>query len=177
LRPTAGRTFFTAVRATYPLNDGRDVYYMFRNEIRFFRGVTEKSVIALLSNFAYQFGDYPDYSLLRLGGPSSLRGHERSRYSGFHRWFGTVEWRYEFLPRLVFPAPVVQEFDIGLSLVTFLDSGIVWNDTDDFKLDNFHGTGGVGLRFYSPIRDVIRFDFGVSPHGDYAFHLASGIRF
>jgi outer membrane protein assembly factor BamA len=177
VRPTAGRVFGVSMSATYPLNDGREVYYLFQNDIRHFREVTEKSVIALLSNFAYQFGDYPDYSLLRLGGPSSLRGYARSQFKGFHRWFGTIEWRYEFLPRFVFPVPIVNEFDIGLGLVTFLDSGITWNDGDEFTLENFRGTGGVGLRLYSPIRDVIRFDFGVSPHGSYRFSLASGIRF
>ncbi len=177
VRPTSGRTFQSSVRATYPLNDGRKVYYLFQNEIRHFHCVTDKSVIALLSNFAYQFGDFPDYSLLRLGGPSSLRGYARSRFRGFHVWHGTVGRRYGFLPRLVFAVPVIHEFDIGLSLVTFLDSGIAWNGSDDFTVDNLHGTGGVGLRFYSPIRDVIRFDFGFSPHGDYRFSMASGTRF
>jgi outer membrane protein assembly factor BamA len=177
LVPSKGGTFGVSVSSTYALDDKRAPYYRVITDFRRFLGLTPKSTIGLYTNLNYQFGDFPDYSEVRLGGPGSLRGVENGRYRGFHRWIGTVEWRYKFLPRVVFDVPIINEFDIGLGLVTFLDSGLVWYGSDDFKLDNFHGTAGVGLRFYSPIRDVMRFDFGFTASGTYRFHLATGIRF
>jgi outer membrane protein assembly factor BamA len=175
--PIQGGTFFSAVRATYPLDDGRRTYYRFWNNMRHFRRVHKNGVLALLSDLQYQFGDFPAYAIQRLGGPRMLRGHPMGRYEGYHRWFGTIEWRYKFLPRKVFNFPHVKNFDVGLGLVTFLDSGIVWYDADSFTIDRLHGTAGVGLRFYSPIRDAMRFDFGVNGRGDYQFHFGTGIRF
>jgi outer membrane translocation and assembly module TamA len=78
---------------------------------------------------------------------------------------------------MVFELPIIHEFDVGVGLVTFIDTGIVWNGTDDFNLDNFHGTGGVGLQFFSPIQDVFRLDFGFDLHGNYRFHSSTGVRF
>jgi len=177
IRPTRGWAFNTTVRATYPLDNGRDTYYRVANDTRRFIGFNENSALALLSDFEYQFGDFPSYSYLRLGGPESLRGQPIGRFKGHHRWYQTVEWRYQFLPRMVFELPIIHEFDVGVGLVTFIDTGIVWNASDDFNLDSFHGTGGVGLQFFSPIQDVFRLDFGFSLHGDYRFHTATGVRF
>lgn len=177
LRPTQGGVFGVSVRATYPFDDGRGVYYLFSNDCRYFIGFTEKSVLALQSNIDLQSGDYPGYSYLTLGGAGSLRGHPVARFKGYHRWFQTVEWRYLALPRVEFSLPIVHDFDVGVGLATFVDTGIVWNGSDDFELGNFHGTGGVGLRFYSPVQDVLRTDFGFDLHGHYRFHTATGIRF
>ncbi|MEJ2722566.1 MAG: BamA/TamA family outer membrane protein, partial [bacterium] len=175
--PTRGGTFFSAVRLTYPLDDGRRTYYRFWNYMRGFREVHENVVIAGLSDFQYQFGDFPDYAVVKLGGPGTLRGFPFGRFEGYHRWFGTIECRYKFLPRKVFNFPYIKNFDVGLGVVGFLDSGITWHDSDSFTLDNVHGTAGVGLRFYSPIRDVLRFDFGFSATGDYQLHFGTGVRF
>jgi outer membrane protein insertion porin family len=177
IRPTQGWVFNTTLRATYPLDGGRNTYYRVANDTRHFIGFTENSALALLSDFEYVFGDFPSYSYLRLGGPESLRGQPIGRFKGHHRWYQTVEWRYQFIPRMVFELPIIDEFDVGVGLVTFVDTGIVWNGTGDFDFDHFHGTGGVGLQFFSPIQDVFRLDFGFDLHGNYRFHSATGVRF
>jgi outer membrane protein insertion porin family len=177
LIPTEGGSYGFTVSSTYALDGERNPYYRFINDLRYFLAVAEKSTIALYSNLNYQFGDYPEYSVVRIGGSGSLRGEPNGRFKGAHRWIGTVEWRYLFLPRVVFAVPIINEFDVGLGLVTFMDTGIVWNGSDDFGVNNLHGTAGLGVRFYSPIRDVVRLDFGFNARGDYRFHLATGIRF
>jgi outer membrane protein insertion porin family len=176
IRPTRGQVLSASVRASYPLDQGAP-YYLFSEDARWFFKVSRKSVIAALSVFQYQFGDFPNYSTLSVGGPRSLRGHPNSRFTGFHRWFQTVEWRYLYLPPKVFRLPVVKNVDLGLGFVVFADSGIAWEGSDDFDLDRFHGTGGLGVRLYSPIRDVARFDFGASLQGDARFEVSTGIRF
>ncbi len=177
LHPTRGSTFNISVRTTYPFDDERNIYYRVFNELRHFTTLGEKTTLGLLSNLEYQFGDFPSYSNLQLGGTGSLRGYPSGRFEGNHRWYQSVEWRYQLLPRMVFELPIIHEFDVGLGLVTFMDTGIVWNGSEDFGIDQFHGTGGVGLSFFSPIQDVVRLEFGFSAHGDYRVHMATGIRF
>jgi len=177
IQPTDGITFGLSARATHPFNDGRDSYYLLSNDARYFRSLNHKTVVALLSNLDYQLGDYPAYSYLGLGGSGSLRGFEINRFRGHHRWFQTVEVRYLVLPRTVFPMPVIKEFDLSLGLVGFIDTGIVWDESQDFELSRFHGSTGLGLRFYSPVQDVFRVDVGFDLHGNYRLHTATGVRF
>ena len=177
LRPTTGHLFSASVRATYPFDDGRNVYYRFAGEARQFVGLGEKTVLGFLSHVDYQFGDFPSYSYIRLGGSGSLRGHPLNRFKGYHRWFSSVEWRRQLVPQTVFSFPIIHEFDVGMGLVTFVDSGIVWYGSDDFRLDTFHGTAGVGLDIFSPIQDIIRLEYGFNLHGEQRFQAATGIRF
>lgn len=177
IRPTRGHTLFTSLQANYPLASPRSPYYRAVNELRGFYSVADRSVIAVLSHVTYQFGDFPDYSEVHLGGPSSLRGYSTSRFKGFHRWFGTLEWRFDLMPTRVFTLPVIRSFDVGVGIVTFMDSGIVWRSRSDFVLDNLHGTVGTGVRLYNPIRDVFRFDLGFTAQGGVQAHVSTGIRF
>jgi outer membrane protein insertion porin family len=177
LRPTTGGTFSTSARVTFPFDDGRSTYYRLTGEARRFVGLGAKTVLGVFSHVDYQLGDFPDYSYIRLGGPETLRGHPLNRFKGYHRWYSSLEWRYQFIPQTVFTFPIIHEFDIGMGVVTFLDSGIVWTGSKDFTLDTFHGTSGIGLDVYSPIQDVVRFEYGFNLHGDQQFHVSSGIRF
>ncbi len=177
LRPETGAVVDFAVGASLPLDRDIDTFYHLRNESKLFLHVTQRSTIGLLSNVLYQFGHVPEFSLVKLGGAGSLRGHPDARFSGFHRWFQTIEWRYLYLPRKVFHVPLVKQFDVSLVFVTFVDGGIAWRHASEFDKENFHGTAGVGIRFYSPLRDVVRLDFGSNTRGDARFHFETGIRF
>ncbi|MFQ5511998.1 MAG: BamA/TamA family outer membrane protein [Candidatus Krumholzibacteriia bacterium] len=177
LRPETGVVTDLAMGARLPLDGDSDTLYNLRNESKIFLRVSPRSVIGLLSNFFYQFGNVPEFADVKLGGAASLRGHPDARFSGLHRWFQTAEWRYLYLPKRVFRLPLVKQFDVSLVFVTFVDGGIVWDHASEFDPKNFHGTGGVGIRFYSPLRDVVRFDFGSNTRGDARFHFETGVRF
>jgi outer membrane protein assembly factor BamA len=178
IRPRRGWIFAFNLGATYPTEgESRDPFYRWHNNIRWFVPMSRKSTLALLSDVVYQFGAFPDYLLVRLGGARTLRGHPEARFSGYHRWFQTIEWRYQYLPRKVFTVPFVRKVDVGLAFVTFLDGGIVWNRASDFDEESYHATAGFGIRFYNPIRDVLRLDFGFNMRGAARFHWGTGIRF
>jgi len=177
VRPNRGSTAFFAQRVSYPLVSTRRPYYLFRNELRTFLGLSPKNTVAFLSNFNYQFGDFPEFNKFSLGGPGSLRGYPTGRFQGWHRWFGTIELRHALIPTKVFKAPIIKTFDVGLGLNLFMDSGIVWDDAGNFDVSRLHGTAGVGIRFYNPIRDVLRADVGFTAHGDVGFNFATGVRF
>jgi outer membrane protein assembly factor BamA len=177
IRPAHGQTIFLAISASHPLDGDRGTSYRFLKDLRTFFSLTERQVIAALSSLTYQFGDYPEYSRTSIGGAGTLRGYASGRFSGHHRWFQTLEWRYQLVPTKVFHVPHFRYVDIGLGLAAFIDGGIVWDAADDFTYHRYHGTAGVGLKFYSPFQDVVRLDFGFSAHGDYRFHMGTGIRF
>jgi outer membrane protein assembly factor BamA len=152
IKPVGGGTFFASIAQSIPVDDGNGPYYRFRNRIRLFHGLTDRTVLALLSDLFYQFGEFPEFSTVGLGGGRSLRGYPERRFVGHHRWFGTIEWRYMYLPRKVFQLPFVKQVDIGVGFVSFIDSGITWHGANDFDLGNLHGTGGFGIRHEPPGR-------------------------
>jgi outer membrane protein insertion porin family len=177
IRPLSGNLFYLAVSTWTAVSGPRQTYYRLWNDLRMFRSLGEHQVLALRSNFNYQFGDYPEYFTVGLGGSGTLRGYPSSKYTGSHRWFQTLEWRYTALPQKVFRLPYLDYVDITVALVVFLDSGIVWQNEDAFTAKRFHGGSGFGLRLYSPFQDVVRFDLGFNAHGDVYPYLRTGIRF
>ena len=72
-------------------------------------------------------------------------------------------------PRVCRPRPPRR---LGLSGALFADSGIAWNDRDEFGLSRFKSGVGVGLRLLMPAVDMTRFDVGLSEDGDVVFHFA-----
>ena len=177
VRPSTGYNAFTNIRANYPTNGISNPFYTFRSIFRRFFPLHKRTVLATYSNLTYQFGDFPTYSEFSLGGPGSLRGYPSGRFKGFQRWFGTIELRYSLLPTRVFKVPVIKSFDMGLGVIGFMDSGIVWHESSELDANRLHGTGGVGIRLYNPIRDVLRVDWGFSLTGASRVDIATGIRF
>ena len=177
LRPRHGGRFQLTLFNNFPIEGARAPYYRVINDLRLFHPLRPQWVLAGYSNFNYQFGDFPDYSIIRLGGSGTLRGVPNGRWEGFHRWIQTVELRYLFIPKRVFWVPFFKYIDYGLGSVLFADGGIVWQDQGSFSWNNYHGSVGLGLRIYSPIRDVVRLDWGFNVHGEQRFTLAMGPRF
>ncbi len=177
LKPMHGRYFYIALIATRSITGERQLFYRLFNDLRFFRAVSQRSVIGLLSNLLFQFGEYPDYSTVRIGGSGTLRGYSDGRFVGYHRWFQSVEWRFAVVPRKVFQLPILGYVDVGLYGVAFVDGGIVWEREEEFQAKRFHSSFGFGLRLYSPYQDVIRLDLGFNRQGSIYPYLSTGIRF
>lgn len=177
LKPTAGQYFFVSVLMTRSITGDKQHYYQLNNDVRLFRSLAEKQVLGLQSNLLYQFGDFPDYSSVSIGGPSTVRGYADDKFSGWHRWYQSAEWRYALLPKKIFRLPIVKFVDFGVHAVLFLDGGIVWKDETEFQLKRFHSGAGFGLRLYSPYQDVVRLDLGFNRHGDILPYFKLGIRF
>ncbi len=177
LKPKRGRWLYLAVQAWSSVGGKKQTYYRLWNDLRFFYPLNGSLVFALQSNLNYQFGSFPEYSRMSLGGSSSLRGYPSGEFSGEHVWHQTVEGRYNLLSPKVFKLPFAGFVDISLSLVVFVDSGIAWAGERNFAARHFHGAGGFGLRLYSPFQDVVRFDLGFNGHGGIYPYMRTGIRF
>jgi outer membrane protein insertion porin family len=177
LKPHRGNFFYLALQSWRTVSGREQTYYRLWNDIRVFRRLGRNSVLALLSSFNYQFGEFPEYSRINLGGSSTLRGYPAGEFSGSHLWFQTVESRFTLLPRRVFKLPFVKYVDVTIAGVLFVDSGIVWENEESFKAERFHGGAGFGLRIYSPFQDVVRLDLGFNSHGGVYPYVRTGIRF
>jgi outer membrane protein assembly factor BamA len=68
LKPTRGEFFWIDVQANRLVRGGNVTYYQLRNDVRFFRSPMRYTVLALHSNLAYQFGEFPSYIRFGMGG-------------------------------------------------------------------------------------------------------------
>jgi outer membrane protein assembly factor BamA len=177
VKPRRGGYFYVNVTANRVISGQGSNYYRVDNDIRFFHSLERRAVLGLRSLASLQLGEYPDYIRFGLGGPSTLRGYERTDFRSAQRWVQSLELRLLPWAKHIYRLPFLGPTDFQLGLVTFVDSGIGWSARSEFDLDNFHSGFGAGLRLFSPIQDVIRVDFGFSLHGDYRPYFSTGINF
>lgn len=177
LKPRRGALFFINLQTNAVANGHSRAYYRADQSIRLFRPLDDHTVLALYSNLSGQFGEYPSYIRFGLGGPGTLRGYKGGVFNGAHRWIKTVELRITPWPKWIYRVPFAGVLDVTVSLVAFADAGIVWSAANEFSVHNYHSGGGVGLRIYSPIQDVIRLDVGMNPRGSFRAYFSTGARF
>ncbi len=177
LRPTRGGLFWIDIEANRVVNGNGSSYYRLRNDIRLFRSVHPKIVLACHSSLAYQFGKYPDYIRFGLGGAGTVRGYANGLFEGRHRWIQTLETRLTPFPTWIFSVPYAKTIDVTVAMALFVDTGIVWDSDTDFHQNKWLGGFGFGLRVFSPFQDVARIDLGFTQHGDVQFYFGTGLLF
>jgi len=177
LRPRKGEALFSGLTLHTVVNDGRGPYFLYTADARLYRAVSPRSVLAMWTRLDYQFGEFPDYIRFGLGGSGTLRGYNRNAFRGSHRWFQTAELRISPWNRWLTRFPIVGVTDFRLAFAVFVDTGIAWRRAASFSSDNAHSGFGAGLRLYSPIQDVLRFDVGMTAHGTAHAYFSSGVRF
>lgn len=78
-----------------------------------------------------------DYQQILLGSHNGLRGYHAYRFAGTRSLLFNLEDRI-YLGTF---------FTIGLGIVPFFDSGSVWSNNENFRVENMHSSVGVGIRF------------------------------
>ncbi|MFQ5638154.1 MAG: BamA/TamA family outer membrane protein [bacterium] len=109
-----------------------------------------------------------------MGGTNSVRGWKiNSRGGGKNQFINTAEYRFTFIePKLLSLFGIT--LDVGLQLALFGDVGIAWNNSDQFKTDNFIGGYGFGIRLLVPFVNQFRFDFGFGQPGEsFRIHIGA----
>ncbi len=177
LRPTGGGMFWIDVQSNRVVNGNGSTYYQLRNDIRLYRSASRWLVFAGRSALAYQFGKFPEYIRYGMGGAGTIRGFSNGVFEGNHRWIQSFETRISPLPTWIFNVPYAKLIDLTVATVLFVDSGIVWDNEEDFDLDRWHSGFGFGLRVFSPFQDVVRLDLGFNKHGGKYFYFGTGIVF
>lgn len=138
----------------------------------------DRHSIALYSFLTLRSGTVGEHvapwQLFGIGGTNTVRGWQFAARKGKNQFLNTIEYRITLLK----PRPIVLPLNIhyrgGLQLCLFGDLGIGWNKRNQFRLSNFIGGFGFGVRLLVPIVGMVRIDFGWGQKGEGVFiHLGS----
>jgi outer membrane protein assembly factor BamA len=177
IKPFHGVYFYVNVLTNHAFNRGGTNYYRVDNDVRWFHALNPYAVLAVHSAASIQLGDYPGYIRFGLGGPGTIRGWEQSDFRSAHRWVQSLELRLLPWSKHLYKLPFLGTTDFQLGMVAFVDTGIGWTSVSEFKYDAFHSGFGAGLRLFSPIQDVVRFDVGLNSRGTIRPYFATGVSF
>ncbi len=145
-------------------------YWSFTFDVRRYLPIINRHTLAIFSLATLRIGDVgdeiPPHQDFHIGGTNSVRGWELDSRRGKHQFLNTAEYRFTLLEPRLLTAPFGLTFDIGLQLALFGDLGIAWDESEQFKSDNFIGGFGFGLRFLVPFVNMFRVDFGFGEPGE-----------
>jgi outer membrane protein insertion porin family len=145
-------------------------FWSFTFDVRRYLPIIKRHTLALFSLATLRIGDVGDdiplHQDFHIGGTNSVRGWELDSRRGKHQFINSAEYRFTLLEPRLLTAPFGLTFDIGLQLALFGDLGIAWDESEQFKSDNFIGGYGFGLRFLAPFVNMFRVDFGFGEPGE-----------
>ncbi len=129
----------------------------------------------------YQFGDVPVYRLNYLGFSERIRGWFYDVFEGHHLHLAAIETRFPLFDTryLNFSLPLIpdqylKDLKFGISMSLFMDSGIIWNRSNEYGINNFHTGAGVGLLFHVPYVEILRVESAVNLNQEIQFIVEIG---
>ena len=132
--------------------------------------ITEDLSFSIKGEAAYGDGygdtdDLPFSQKFVIGGPRTVRGYEvntlapRDEYD--EPFGGNLKLGYSL--ELSFPLPFIDEANLRGAM--FLDSGYVFDDAEDFDIQEMRGSLGIGLSWLSPLGGVsMSLSFPINDH-------------
>ena len=162
--PTRGRRIsYTAQWAGHGLGGDFD-FYKFTAEMRAYKKIGSKNVLAFRARGGFIQGDAPYSQLFTLGGADTLRGYEDDQFRGKNMYNATLEFRF----------PIVKKVSGAL----FTDIGDAWDAPNVPWYKNtksFNYGVGAGVRITTPIGPV-KLDYGIGKDKK-KFHFSFGTQF
>lgn len=144
-------------------------YWTFTIDVRRYQAVKQRQTLFVSSLTTLRTGelgvDIPSYQVYTFGGTNSVRGWEFDQRRGKNQFLNTLEYRYDAIPIQPLNLFGMFTFRVGVQIAAFGDLGILWDEGAQFKLDNFIGGYGVGVRLLLPGVQMLRLDFGWGQSG------------
>ncbi len=125
-------------------------------------------------------GEMPVYQRVFLGFEERIRGYFYEvfpdpalyqRYTSTSLSLSSLELRFPIVPIRFFSfadGPVMptlyRDLKFGISAGIFMDSGIVWQNQNEFTLKNFYTGYGIGLHFHLPYIHLLRIELAINDH-------------
>jgi outer membrane protein assembly factor BamA len=157
-------------------NAGNADFWKLIFDVRRYQPIANRHTLVLFSLLTLQTGevdqDIPSYLDFHIGGTNTIRGWDLDARSGKNEFINTVGYRYIVVEPRSFTV-FGTHLHLGLQLTVFGDFGNAWNESNEFKLDNFIDGYGFGVRLLVPFVEMIRLDFGWGEPGQgMRFHFA-----
>ena len=143
-----------------------NIYRRFNLDLRGYYKLIGEVVTAVRAFQSYLQGDVPVYRLNYLGFNERIRGHFFTVVEGRNLHVGSLEFRFPIIPVRYFslsapPVPdlYLRNLKIGLSAGVFADAGIIWNDPQQYNINNVLSGFGAGIHIHLPYVEVFRIDY------------------
>ena len=126
------------------------------------------------------FGDVPVYRLNYIGFGERIRGHFNKVSEGLNVQVLSAESRFHILPVRYFsmnlppiPPQYLHNLKFGISAAFFIDSGIVWDESNELEINNYKTGFGFGVHIHLPYVEIFRFDYGfdLDWRGEFIFEV------
>ena len=165
--PSKGAFYSLSFREAAKMIGSKPQFAKVNLQSSFYSSPVSKIVIALSGRggTAWNFGEsteVPVFERYFLGGRSTLRGYEQERLGIPGKTIKLVgnEWN----PTggnmmMVLNGEIRFNLFKGFGLVTFIDSGNVWRELDEFNISEIKSTAGGGIRYNTPV-GPLRLDIG-----------------
>ena len=129
-------------------------------------------------------GELPIYDRIFIGYSERIRGYFSRVFTAQNLMLQNIELRFSLFPIKYISwktAPYLSEFFQGLkygaSLGIFMDSGTIWDRTEQIKLNNFFSGYGAGIHFHLPYINVLRIDRAWNDKGQGEWIIEVGASF
>jgi outer membrane protein assembly factor BamA len=167
--PRSGGFYGVELQRFTGIGDANDSFLRFRLDVRQYLpvgGFSGNDSVALRAQLAITdaqgSGTIPFYFLPRLGGSSTLRGYDTSRFVDQQALAFSAEYRWQAKKRL--------------QIAAFVDAGQVAPSLSGFSLSQFQAAVGAGVRYRLKGAGILRLDYAVGREGG-RVHAGVGIGF
>ena len=168
-------------------------YWRMTVDGRFYQPVFGSATLAVRHLFILNSGNMPVYDRVFLGFNERIRGYynlilpDPARYADYNSYnisLTSLEFRFPLLPVRYFSienGPLIpslfRNLKFGLSVGIFVDSGIVWRNAGEIRLNDFYTGYGVGIHIHLPYINVLRIEYALNKMGHGQFIIDTGVSF
>lgn len=143
-------------------------------DLRRYKPLAQKQVLALNLKWTLQLGTIPAYKRKYLGGIYSIRGWNFASFKCSNLLIASVEDRITMIetkPRRLW---FIKNLNCGLAMVLFVDVAVAWGGSEAPFLPLYQGKG-IGLAIFLPLINVLRLDYAYGEH--WQLYIYPGWRF